>query len=173
VTVLSTHTSPAACLGQLDLSLFLWSTACWGPWGAWRHRSSPLEEAKPGPRGSAGAHLDREVRSRAEEHVATSKLSSQGDKGRSHETHDSVGAHLSREARSRVEEHVVAPGLNSARRQCPEPRDTWQHRRSPQQGGEVRGRRTRGGSGAHLYTEVWYEATACVVARECTSYFLS
>jgi hypothetical protein len=47
-----------------------------GPWGTWQHRSSPLEEARPGPRGSAGAHLDREVRSGAEEHVAAPKLNS-------------------------------------------------------------------------------------------------
>jgi hypothetical protein len=32
--------------------------------------------------------------------------------------------------------------------------DTWQHRSSPQQGGEAWNRRTRGGTGAHLYREV-------------------
>jgi hypothetical protein len=45
-----------------------------GPWGTCQHRSSPLEEARPGPRGSAEAH--REARSGAEEHVAALELSS-------------------------------------------------------------------------------------------------
>jgi hypothetical protein len=45
---------------------------------------------------------------------------------------------------------VAAPELNSTRRQGPGPRATWQHRSSPQQVGEVRGRGTRGGSEAHL-----------------------
>jgi hypothetical protein len=35
-------------------------------------------EARPGPRGSARAHLDREARSGAEEHVRVPELSSQG-----------------------------------------------------------------------------------------------
>jgi hypothetical protein len=51
--------------------------------------------------------------------------------------------------------------------------DTCQHRSSPQQGGEVRGHGTRGGTGAHLCKEVWSEATAYVVARGCMPYFLS
>jgi hypothetical protein len=61
---------PSCVPGQLGPSLFLWSTARWGPWGTWQHRSSPLEEARPGPRDSTGAHLGREARSGAEEHVA-------------------------------------------------------------------------------------------------------
>jgi hypothetical protein len=69
--------------------------------------------------------------------------------------------------------HVAAPELTSSKRQGPELRDTWQHRRSPQQGGEVRGRGTRGGAGAHLYREVWSEATAYVAARGYTSCSLS
>jgi hypothetical protein len=51
--------------------------------------------------------------------------------------------------------------------------DTCQPRSSPQQGGEVRGPGTRGGTGAYLCREVWSEATAYVVARRCMSYFLS
>jgi hypothetical protein len=99
-----------------------------GAWGTWQHQSSPLGEARSGQRGSAGAHLSREVRSVAEEQMAT-------------------------------------PELNSAWRRGPGPRDTWQHRSSPQQGGEVRDLGTHGGSGAHLYREVWSKATACVAAR--------
>jgi hypothetical protein len=161
------------CLGQLGPSLFLWSTAHWGPWGTWQHRSSPLGEVRSGPRGSARAHLGREARYGAEEHVATSELSSQGGRARSHETRGSAGAHLDREARSGAEERVAAPELNSARRQSPGPWVMWQHRSSPQQGGEVWGCGTCGGSGPHLCREVWSEATACVVARGCTPCYLS
>jgi hypothetical protein len=125
--VLWTHVSPAACLGQLCLSLFPWSTARWGPWGTWQHRSSPLGEARSGSHGSAGAHLDRVTRSRAEEHVASPELSSQGGRAQIPGTRGSAGAHLGREARSGAEEHVAAPELNSARRRGPGPRDTWQH----------------------------------------------
>jgi hypothetical protein len=57
-------------------SLFLWSTACWGSWGTWQHRSSPLSEVRSGPRDSVGAHLGREARSEAEEHVTAPELSS-------------------------------------------------------------------------------------------------
>jgi hypothetical protein len=102
-----------------------------------------------------------------------SEFSSRGGKARSHETRGSAGAHLSREAMSEAEERVAAPELNSARRRDPGPRATWQHQSSPQQGGEVRARGTRGGSKAHLYKEVWSEATAYVAARGCTSCYLS
>jgi hypothetical protein len=44
----------------------------------WQHRSSPLGEARPGPRGSAGAHLGRKTRFGAEEYVAAPELSSRG-----------------------------------------------------------------------------------------------
>jgi hypothetical protein len=116
VTVLWTHVNSAGSLGQLGPFLFLWSTARWGAWGTWQHRSSPLGEARSRPRGSAGVHLGREVRSGAEEHVAAPELSSRGGKARSHWTRGSVRAHLGREVRSRTEERVVAPELNSARR---------------------------------------------------------
>jgi hypothetical protein len=49
-----------------------------GAWGTWQHRSSPLGEARLGPRGSAGAYLGREAWSGVEEHVAAPELSSRG-----------------------------------------------------------------------------------------------
>jgi hypothetical protein len=61
-----------------------------------------------GPRGSVGAQLNREARSRAEEYVAASELSSRGDRARSHETCDSAGAQLSKDVRSGAAEHVAA-----------------------------------------------------------------
>jgi hypothetical protein len=107
------------------MSLFLWSTAHWGPWGTWQHQSSPLREARPGPRGSAAAHVDREARSGAEEHVAAPELSSRGGRAWSHGTRSSARALLGREVRSGAEERVAAPELNSVRRRGPGPRVTW------------------------------------------------
>jgi hypothetical protein len=75
---------------------------------------------------SVGAHLGREMRSRAEEYVAASELSSRGGRARSHRARDSVGAHLGREMMSGGEKRVAASELNSARRQGPGPHDTWQ-----------------------------------------------
>jgi hypothetical protein len=69
--------------------------------------------------------------------------------------------------------HVAAPEPTSAGRRGPRSRDTWQHRSSPQQGGDVRSRGTRDGSGAHLCREVWSKATAYVTAYGCTSCYLS
>jgi hypothetical protein len=60
---------------------------------------------------------------------------------------------------------VTASELNSARRRESGSRDMWQHRSSPQQGGEVRGRGTRGSSGK----EVSSGAMGHVVAPEPTS----
>jgi hypothetical protein len=97
-----------------------------GSWGMWQHRSSPLGEARPGPRGSARAHLGREARSGAEEHVATLKLSSRGGRARSHETHGSAGAHLDRETRPGAEEHVAAPEPTSVVRCGPKLQLAWQ-----------------------------------------------
>jgi hypothetical protein len=94
------------------------------------------------------------------------ELSSRGGRARSHGTRGSVEAHLSRKARFGAEECVAALKLNSTRRRGPGPRATWEHRSSPQRRGEVRGRGTRGGSGAHLCREVWSEATACVAALD-------
>jgi hypothetical protein len=124
-----------------------------GPWVTWQHWSSPLREARPGPRDSAGAHLDRKARSGAEEHVIASELSSQGGRARCHETRGSAGTHFGRDARFRAEELVAPPELNSARRQGPG------HRPRGSTGAHLL---TRGGSGAHLCMEVWPEAIACV-----------
>jgi hypothetical protein len=52
-------------LGQLSLSLFMWSTAHWGSWDTWQHRSSPLKKAEPGALG----------------HVVTPELTSSGRQG--------------------------------------------------------------------------------------------
>jgi hypothetical protein len=101
-------------------------------------------------------------------HVAAPKLPSQEGRARSPRTRGSVGAHLSKEARTENAGHVATLELTSARRRGSELRDTWRRRSSPQQGGEVRDRRTRGGSGAHLCRKVWSEATAYVAARGCT-----
>jgi hypothetical protein len=65
-----------------------------------------------GTRGSAGAHLDREARSGAEEHVAASELNSVRRRGLG--PRDSTGAHLSKEVRSRAVEHVTAPEFTPA-----------------------------------------------------------
>jgi hypothetical protein len=105
--------------------------------------------------------------------VAAPELSSRGGRVRSHGIRGSVGAHLGREVRSGAEERVAALELNSARRQGLGPWVTWQHRSSPQQGGEVWGRGTRGGSEAHLCRVVWSEGTTYVAARGCTYCSLS
>jgi hypothetical protein len=86
--------------------------------------------------------------------MTTAKLPSQEGRARSRGTRGSTEAHLSKETRSRAEECVAAPGLASARRRDPGLRDTWQHRSSPQQGGEVWDRGTRGSTVAHLIKEV-------------------
>jgi hypothetical protein len=69
--------------------------------------------------------------------------------------------------------HVAALELASSRRQGPKLRDMWQCQSSPQQGGEVWGRGTRGGAEAHLCGEVWSEAITCVAARGCIPCSLS
>jgi hypothetical protein len=97
----------------------------------WQHRSSPLREVRPEPRGNAGAHLDREAGSEAEEHVTALKLSSRGGRAQSHGTCVSAGAQLDREARSGSEEHVVTPELNSASKRGPGPRATWHYQSPP------------------------------------------
>jgi hypothetical protein len=63
---------------------------------------------------------------------------------------------------------VAAPEPTVVGRRGPELRNPWQRRSSIQQGGEVRGHRTRGGSEAHLCREVWSEATAYVAVYGCT-----
>jgi hypothetical protein len=154
----------------------MWSTARWGPWGTWQHRSSPLGEAEPG----------------AMRHVAASEPTSTGRQGpelrntwqcRSSplgEAEPGAMGHVAapehtyrQEAKSRAEEHVAASELNSARRRGSGPRDTWQHRSPPRQEGEVRGCRTRGSTGAHLDREERSGATGYVAARGCTPCSLS
>jgi hypothetical protein len=85
----------------------------------WWHQSCPLGEARPGPHGSVGSHLGREMRFGAEEHVATPELSSQGGRARSYGTRGSTGGHLGREVRTGAEERMAALELNSARRRGP------------------------------------------------------
>jgi hypothetical protein len=62
----------------------------------------------------------------------------QGGRIRSRGTCDSVRALSSREAGSGAARHVAAPEPSQARRQDPEPRDTWQCRSHPEQGGKIR-----------------------------------
>jgi hypothetical protein len=128
-----------------------------GPWDTCQHRSSPIRKAEP----------------RAMGHVVAPELPAQKGRVQSHETRGNVRAHLSKKVRSGAAGHVAAPELTSARRRGSELRDTWQRQSSPQQGGEVWGRGTRGGSRAHLYREVWSEATAYVAARGCMPHSLS
>jgi hypothetical protein len=102
-------------------------------------------------------------------HVVAPEISPRGDRARSHGTRGSAGAHLGRKARSRAKGHMAALELISARRQVLGPRDTWQRQNPPRQGGEVRGRGTRGSAGAHLGSEVRFGATRYMAAPEPTS----
>jgi hypothetical protein len=74
---LGKHVSLVACLGQLSLSLFLWSTARRWLRDTWQHRSSPLKKTRSREtRGSTRAHLVKEAMSKAEGHVAAPELTS-------------------------------------------------------------------------------------------------
>jgi hypothetical protein len=106
--------------------LFMWSTARWGPWGTWQHRSSPLGEASSGPCGSAWVHLDRETRFRVQEHVAAPELFSRGGRSWSHGTRASAGAHLDREVRSGTVGHATATEPTSVGRCDPKLQFVWQ-----------------------------------------------
>jgi hypothetical protein len=111
----------------------------------WQHRSSPLGEARLGPRGRAGAHLGREARSGAEEHMTAPEPTSagrrgpelrnmwrrrsstqQGDEARGHGPRGSTGVHLSKEVRSGATGHVAASKSTSAGRCGPKVQLTWQ-----------------------------------------------
>jgi hypothetical protein len=127
------HASLVACLGQLSLSLFLWSTVRRGPWDTWQHRSSPLRKAEP----------------RAVGHVAALELPSQEGRAQSPGTRGSAGAHLSKEARFGAEGHVAAPELTSARRRGLGPQDTWRLRSPPMQGSVVQSYNLRGSAWMH------------------------
>jgi hypothetical protein len=67
-----------------------------------------------GTRGSAGAYLGSEARSRAEERVAALELNSARRRGPG--PRGSTGAHLSKEVRSRAVGHVAALKSTSAGR---------------------------------------------------------
>jgi hypothetical protein len=90
---------------------------------------------RPGPRGSARAHIDREARSGAEEHMAAPEptlvgrrglelrnawrrrsSTQQGDEARGHGARGSTGAHLSKEVRSGAVGHMAAPEPTSTGR---------------------------------------------------------
>jgi hypothetical protein len=139
------------------------------PSGAVGHMATPVLPSQEGrarsrgTRGSTGAHLSKEVRSRAEGRLAVPELASakrrgpgswdtwqrqsspqQGGEIRDRGTRDSTGAHLIKEARSRAEGHVAAPELTSARRRGSGPRDTWWRWSPPLQGGIVRSYSLRG-----------------------------
>jgi hypothetical protein len=96
------------------------------------------------------AHLGREARSGAEEHVAAPELSS-------------------REAEPGAMGHMAEPEPTSAGRQGPELRNMWRHRSSTQQGDEARGHKPCGSTGAHLSKEVRSGAAGHMVAPEPTS----
>jgi hypothetical protein len=113
------HASLAACLGQLSLSLFLWSTPHWGPWSTWQHRSSPLGKVDPRAMGHVAApELTLSGRQGLELRDMWQHRSShyQGGKVRSRGTRGSTGAHLNKEARSGAAGHVSAPKPTSAGR---------------------------------------------------------
>jgi hypothetical protein len=64
---------------------------------------------------------------------------------------------------------VAAPKRTSTRRRNPGPWDTWEHRSSSHQGGEVRGHKTCSSVRAHLSKEARSEAMGHMVAPEPTS----
>jgi hypothetical protein len=84
-------------------------------------------------------------------------------------TFGSSGADLSREARSEATEHMAASEPSLGERWGPEPQDTWWHRSSPQQGGEVQSRGTRVSTGALLSREAGSRAARHVSASELSS----
>jgi hypothetical protein len=120
------HVSLAACLGQLTLSLILWSAGGCGTrgstgasisgrqsperWDTWQHRSSPLKKVEPGAVG----------------HMVAPELTSQEVKAQSRGIRGSAGCHLSMEARSKAAGHVVASEPTSAGRCVPKLQLTWQ-----------------------------------------------
>jgi hypothetical protein len=115
------HVTLAACLGQLSLYLFMWSTTHRELWDTWQHRSSPLRKAEP----------------QAVGHVAAPELPSQEGRARSHRIRGSTGAHLIKDTRSEAEGHVAALELTLARRRGLGPRNTWWRQSPPLQGGVI------------------------------------
>jgi hypothetical protein len=144
-------------LGQLSLSLSLWSTAHRRPWDTLQQWSSPLRKVEPEAMGHVIAPKLTSARRRGPKpRDAWQRRCSpqQGVEVRGLGTCGSDEAHLSKEARFRAVRHVTAPKLTSSRRQGLELRDTWQRRSSPHQGGEVQIHGTRGDVEAHLYMKV-------------------
>jgi hypothetical protein len=74
-----------------------------------------------------------------------------------------------REAKPGALGHMAAPELTLSGRQGLKLRDTWQHQRSPCQGGKVRSWGTRGSAGAHLDKEARSGAMGHVAAPKPTS----
>jgi hypothetical protein len=68
---------------------------------------------------------------------------------------------------------MAAPEPTSAARKGLGPRDTWQHRSPPQQGGEVWGHETRGSGEGNLGREAKSGAVGHVIARGGTPCSLS
>jgi hypothetical protein len=100
-------------------------------------------------------------------YMAAPELPYQKVRAPSRGTHGSAGARLNKEVRSEAVRHMAAPELTSVRRRGPGPRDTWRCRHL--QGGEIWGRGTRGGAGAHLNKEARSKATGHVAVPELTS----
>jgi hypothetical protein len=93
----------------------------------WQCRSPPQQGGvvrSHGTRGSAGAHLGREARSEAEEHVTALKLNSARRRGPG--PRGSIGAHLSKEVSSGAAGHMAAPEPTSTGRCGPKLQLMWQ-----------------------------------------------
>jgi hypothetical protein len=150
VTVLWTHASPAMCLRQLGISLFLWSTARWGR----------------GVRGSIVALL---LGRRCRGHVSVLEPTSIGRRGpelRNTWLHQSSPLG---EAEPGAVRHVATPKPTSVGRRGPELRNAWRHRSLTQRGDEARGHGPLGSTGAHLSKEVRSRVAGHVTAPERTS----
>jgi hypothetical protein len=83
-----------------------------------------------------------------------------------------VGALLSGEVGSGAAGHMAALEPSRVRRQDPEPRDTWWRRSPPEQGGRIRSRGMRGGTGALPNRAVGSDTAEHAVARGHTACFL-
>jgi hypothetical protein len=116
MSMLWNHTSLVACLWQIDLSLFLWSTARWGSWGTWQHWSSPLGEAEPGAMGHVAAlELTLSARQGPELRDTWQHRSSpqHGDEVQGRGTRGGAGAYLCSEVWSEATTYVAARGCTS------------------------------------------------------------
>jgi hypothetical protein len=141
---------PAACLRQLCLSLFLWSTARWGR----------------KVRGSTGALLSgRQDRG----HVTASEPTSTGRRGPELRNTWQHRSSPLEKAEPRAMGHVVALEPTSTGRRGPELRNAWRRRSSTQQGDETRGHGPRDSTRAHLSKEVRFRAAGHVAGSKPTS----